>query len=394
MEPRRSIDGIIVEETNTRTKGQTSARAMAVTNPAHRKIIHIDMDAFYASVEQRDNHTLRGLPVAVGGSSDRGVVMTASYEARRFGVRSAMPSARAKRLCPDLVFVKPRFDAYKEASGQIRAIFHRYASLVEPLSLDEAFLDVTESVSDPPSATLIARSIKKDILAETGLTASAGVSINKFVAKVASDMQKPDGLTVVRPSEVSAFIAALPIERFFGIGPATARRLKRLGIHDGADLREWEELALVERFGKAGHWFYRIARGIDDRAVAAHRTRKSIGAERTFFENLTSLEDILNRLEAISQDVARRMRKTNMTARTVTLKIRDADFVTVTRSLTGKAALDTSEAILLIVTKLYNDDPASKPVRLLGISLSGLTPKDAPGKQLGLGLGPESRDHV
>lgn len=360
---------------------------MAPSELTYRKIIHIDMDAFYASVEQRDAAELRGVPIAVGGSSSRGVVMTASYEARRFGVRSAMPATRAKRLCSDLVFVKPRFDAYKEASRKIREIFRRYTSLVEPLSLDEAFLDVSEPILGPPSATLIARSIKKDILAETGLTASAGVSINKFVAKVASDIQKPNGLTVVRPAEVDEFIAALPIERFFGVGPATARRLKDLGIHDGADLRTWDEDALVERFGKMGHWFYRIARGIDNRAVATQRTRKSIGAERTFFENLRSQDDILQRLRAISDDVVVRLGKAKMTAKTVTVKIRDADFVTITRSHTGKMPLDSSDAVFNIAARLYSDQPSRKPIRLLGISLSGLSSNDAPGRQLGLELG-------
>ena len=359
---------------------------MAPSDVTYRKIIHIDMDAFYASVEQRDDAGLRGLPVAVGGSSTRGVVLTASYEARKFGVKSAMPSGRAKRLCPELVFVKPRFDAYKEASHQIRQIFHRYASLVEPLSLDEAFLDVTEPVAGPPSATLIARSIKQDILMETDLTASAGVSINKFVAKVASNMHKPDGLTVVRPFEVDAFIARLPIDRFFGIGPATARRLKDVGIHNGVDLRTWTELALVERFGKSGYWFYQIARGIDNRPVAVHHTRKSIGVERTFFENLTNRDDVLQRLQAICDEAAKRIGRAKMAARTVTVKIRGADFVTVTRSHTGKAPVLDSGALFAIAERLYSSDPSTKPVRLLGVSLSGLSPQDAPGRQLGLEL--------
>ncbi|MGA7304776.1 MAG: DNA polymerase IV [Rhodothermales bacterium] len=358
-------------------------------DPVHRKIIHIDMDAFYASVEQRDDPSLRGAPIAVGGSSDRGVVMTASYEARRFGVHSAMPSARARRLCPGLIFVKPRFEAYKEASGKIRDIFSRYARLVEPLSLDEAFLDVTEPVSGPLSATLIARSIKRDILTETGLTASAGVSINKFLAKVASDFEKPDGLTVVRPGDVEAFIAKLPVERFFGVGPATARRLKKIGIHNGSDLRTWEEHALVEQFGKAGHWFYRVARGIDNRAVATHRTRKSVGAERTFFENLTQAGDILARLRAIADDVGRRMAKMNMTGRTVTVKIRDAEFNTLTRSHTARKPLDSPGELFSVASRLLADNPPEKPVRLLGISVSSLSFLDAPGRQLDLELSPD-----
>lgn len=371
-------------------KGQLgrTCKRVALSDPAHRKIIHIDMDAFYASVEQRDDPSLRGIPLAVGGSSARGVVMTASYEARRFGVKSAMPSARAKRLCPGLVFVKPRFEAYKEASRTIRLIFHRYAEFVEPLSLDEAFLDVTKPLVGPPSATLIARRIKRDIHEETGLTASAGISINKFLAKVASDMQKPDGLTVVRPEEVETFVANLSIERFFGVGPATARRLKKLGIRSGADLRAWEEEDLVARFGKSGHWFYRISRGIDNRAVAAHRTRKSIGAERTFFENLTQAGDILARLQLLAGEVATRLGKARMTARTVTVKIRDADFVTVTRSHTTRTGLDRQDEIYAIASRLFVDNPPGKPIRLLGISLSGLTPLDAPGRQLDLALLP------
>jgi len=359
---------------------------MDSSRPSHRKIIHIDMDAFYASVEQRDDPALRGRPLAVGGSSQRGVVMTASYEARKFGVHSAMPSARAKRLCPDLVFVRPRFDAYKEASRQIRDIFGRYSSLVEPLSLDEAFLDVTEPKAGPPSATLIARQIKEDIRRETELTASAGVSVNKFLAKVASDIQKPDGLTVVRPDEVEAFIGSLAVEKFFGVGPATARRLKKLGIHTGGDLRTWEEQRLVEQFGKSGHWFYRIARGIDNRAVAVHRERKSIGAERTFFENLTQRGDILERLCSIAENVAGRMDKTGASARTITLKIRDADFVTVTRSLTVKRPVSTAAEIRAVVEPLFFDNPPAKPIRLLGISASTLIFGEEPGKQLDLDL--------
>lgn len=346
------------------------------------------MDAFYASVEQRDNPSLRGIPIAVGGASRRGVVMTASYEARKFGVRSAMPSAKAKRLCPELAFVRPRFEAYREASDKIRNIFKRYARLVEPLSLDEAFLDVTEPLVGPPSATLIARSIKKDIHVETGLTASAGVSINKFLAKVASDIQKPDGLTVVRPAEIDAFIAKLPIERFFGVGPATSRRLRKLGIRNGADLRAWTEHDLVEHFGKAGHWFYRIARGIDNRAVITHRTRKSIGAERTFFENLIKEDDISARLEAIAGDVIRRMKNANVTGRTVTVKIRNADFVTTTRSHTAGTALESSEELFSIAWRLFADNQPEDPIRLLGISVSGLSPLDAPGRQLDLTLLP------
>ena len=351
-----------------------------------RKIIHIDMDAFYASVEQRDDPALIGQPVAVGGSSNRGVVMTASYEARRFGIRSAMPSAKARRLCPKLVFVKPRFEAYKEASRNIRDIFGRYARLVEPLSLDEAFLDVTNPLLGPPSATLIAERICKEIFIETNLTASAGVSVNKFVAKVASDMKKPNGITIVRPWEVEAFIEELPVERFFGVGPTTADRLKRLGIHTGADLKQRSESDLVQHFGKTGHWFFKIARGIDTRRVAAHRTRKSIGAERTFFENLTTEDDIFERLGHIADEVEKRMNRSNMAAKTVTVKIRDSDFHTVTRSHTTREPIQTAKTLHSIALQLVVERPSDKPIRLLGISVSALSPLDAPGRQLGLEL--------
>lgn len=246
-----------------------------------RKIIHIDMDAFYASVEQRDDPSLRGRPIAVGHDGPRGVVSTASYEARPYGVRSALPSVTARRLCPELIFVPARFDVYKAVSQQIRDIFREYTELVEPLSLDEAFLDVTHE----RSATLVAREIKARIRRQTELTASAGVSVNKMLAKIASDYRKPDGLFTIAPSEVEAFVAALPVERFFGIGAVTAERMHRMGIHTGADLRQWDEAALVQRFGKAGHAYYGYARGVDEREVEPHRVRKSVGAETTFAED-------------------------------------------------------------------------------------------------------------
>ncbi len=250
-------------------RGDVARSQIVPVAPSLRKILHVDMDAFYASVEQRDQPELRGKPVAVGGGGPRGVVMAASYEARVFGVRSAMPGFQARRLCPGLIFVRTRFDAYQTASRQIREIFSRYTDLVEPLSLDEAYLDVTAPKCGPPSATLIARAIKREIFEATGLTASAGVSFNKFLAKVASAMDKPDGLFVIRPEDALAFVAGLPIERFFGIGPVTARKMKDAGIATGADLRERSEAELVHRFGKVGRHYFRIARGQDERASVA-----------------------------------------------------------------------------------------------------------------------------
>jgi DNA polymerase IV len=257
-----------------------------------RKIIHVDMDAFYASVEQRDNPGLRGKPVAVGGSRARGVVAAASYEARKFGVRSAMPSVTARRKCPDLIFVKPRFDVYKEVSLQVRAIFAEHTAIIEPLSLDEAYLDVTENLQGITSATEIAERIKAQIRAETQLTASAGVSYNKFLAKLASDYRKPDGLFVITPAMGPSFVEALPVERFHGVGPATAAKMKKLGIFSGLDLRAKDEGFLLKNFGKAGGHFYCICRGIDHRPVLANRVRKSVAAENTFARDLMSLEDM------------------------------------------------------------------------------------------------------
>ncbi len=347
-----------------------------------RKIVHIDMDAFYASVEQRDEPALRGKPIAVGGSGRRGVVMTASYEARRFGVHSAMPSARARRLCPDLLFVRPRFEAYKEASKVMRGVFKEYTSLVEPLSLDEAFLDVTSPLKGPPSATLIARQIKTAILERTGLTSSAGVASNKFLAKVASGMNKPDGLTVVTPGEAEAFIAALPIEKFFGVGPATAKRFKALGIRTGEDLRERSRPELVQHFGKAGHWYYRISRGIDDRPVSTSRERKSLSAERTFSDDLATLHDMDEKLSEIAEEVARRMAKCKLTGRTVTVKIKYHDFVIATRSRTVPSGISSTEDITAVARMLLHGEPPKRPVRLLGIGIAKLRETDSVGAQL------------
>jgi DNA polymerase-4 len=346
-----------------------------------RKIIHIDMDAFYASIEQRDNEELRGKPVAVGGSSARGVVAAASYEARRFGVRSAMPSITAKRKCPDLIFVKPRFEVYKQVSREIRAIFVRYTPLIEPLSLDEAYLDVTENLKGMALATGIAKEIRAAIRAETGLTASAGVSYNKFLAKLASDENKPDGLFVITPEMGLAFIEALPVAKFHGVGPATSAKMNRLGIRTGLDLRACELPFLIKVFGKAGRFYYWIARGVDERPVRANRIRKSIGTETTFFEDLTSFEAMRNVLVELAAKVWRHCEAAKMRGRTVTLKVKYLDFQIVTRSRTLPAAIgcegDLGAAGIKLLAQLM---PAVKGIRLLGLTVSNLEDEntDAP----------------
>jgi DNA polymerase IV len=343
-----------------------------------RKILHIDMDAFYASIEQRDNDGLRGEPVAVGGSSARGVVAAASYEARRFGVRSAMPSIIAKRKCPDLIFVKPRFEVYKQVSREIRAIFARYTPLIEPLSLDEAYLDVTENLKGMASATGIAKEIRAAIRAETGLTASAGVSYNKFLAKLASDEDKPDGLFVITPEMGPDFIEALPVAKFHGVGPATSAKMNRLGIHTGLDLRACDLPFLLKAFGKAGRFYYWIARGVDERPVRANRIRKSIGAETTFFEDLTSFEAMRDVLVELAAKVWLHCEVVRMRGRTVTLKVKYADFQIVTRGRTLPAAIaceeDLSEAGIKLLAPLM---PPAKGIRLLGLTVSNLEDENA-----------------
>ena len=357
--------------------------------PPLRKIIHVDMDAFYASVEQRDDPALRGRPVAVGGGGPRGVVMAASYEARVFGVRSAMPGFQARRLCPELIFVRTRFDAYQAASRQIREIFVSYTELVEPLSLDEAYLDVTRPKRGPSSATAIARAIKAEIFAATGLTASAGVSFNKFLAKVASDMDKPDGLYVIRPEDAAAFIARLPIERFFGVGPVTARKMKEAGIHDGAGLRARSEAELVNRFGKVGRHYFRIARGQDERAVSPDRPYKSIGAEETFTTDLRAPDAMLEALGPIAERVAERMAKADLFGRTVTLKIKHHDFTVHTRQHTLADPVHSAEELMQLARwLLHTPAPPIRPVRLLGLTASNFaraSPETAP-VQLTLGI--------
>ena len=343
------------------------------TGTGLRKIIHVDMDAFYASVEQRDDPALRGKPLAVGGSSARGVVAAASYEARKFGVRSAMASAVAVRLCPELIFRKPRFEVYKEVSNAIRAIFEDYTPHVEPLSLDEAYLDVTADIRGIGSATRIAELIRARIKAETGLTASAGVSYNKFIAKLASDQNKPDGLCVIRPGEGAAFVGGLPVRRFHGVGPRGAEKMARLGIETGADLREQDLAFLRGHFGSMADYLYRAARGIDLRAVKAHRARKSVSAERTFDRDLSSGLALREALENIADAAWERVKKAKSRGRTVTLKLRFADFQTLsrvrsvatvveTRAAFGKLGLDLLDALL----------PLPQPVRLMGLGLSSL----------------------
>jgi DNA polymerase IV len=343
-----------------------------------RKIIHIDMDAFFASVEQRDHPELRGKPVAVGGLGERGVVAAASYEARTFGVRSAMPSSRARRLCPDLIFVPHRFDVYKQVSRQIRAIFLDYTPLVQPLSLDEAYLDVTENHKGISSATLIAEEIRARIKAETNLTASAGVSYNKFLAKIASDMNKPDGVFVIRPDEGAEFAAFLPVRKFHGIGPATAAKMEKLGIILGSDLRDQTPEFMDRHFGKSGRYFHNAAQGIDHRPVNPDQERKSVGSETTFGKDLMTREACLDELRPLIASVARHCARMDIGGRTAVLKLRYGDFKTVTRSRTVGHSLREAEAIEDIATQLLDTIlPLRQGVRLLGITLHNLDNPDA-----------------
>jgi DNA polymerase-4 len=352
-----------------------------------RKIIHIDMDAFYASVEQRDNPELKGKPLAVGGGV-RGVVAAASYEARPFGVRSAMPAVTAKRRCPDLIFVKPRFDAYRAVSQQIRAIFREYTPHVEPLSLDEAYLDVTEDLKGIGIATSIAEEIRARIKAETGLTASAGVSYNKFLAKLASDQNKPDGICVVTPKQGEAFVAGLPVKRFHGVGPKTAEKMARLEIHSGADLRAQSLAFLQYHFGSSGEYYYNLARAICHRQVKADRPYKSVSAEDTFFEDLSDEAVLLAELERIGQTVWSRIEGKGLSGRTVTLKVKYRDFQIVTRCRSFPSAVkDQAEFLGAGAALLRSLLPVQKEIRLLGLGLSNLgSGEDSSEPQLGLQL--------
>jgi DNA polymerase-4 len=343
---------------------------------AQRRIIHVDMDAFYASVEQRDDPALRGVPLAVGGSRERGVVAAASYEARRFGVHSAMPSVTARRRCPELVFVRPRFEVYKAVSQQIHAIFARYTPVIQPLSLDEAYLDVTRPLLDRGSATAIAAEIRAAIRAETGLTASAGVSYNKFLAKLASDHRKPDGLFVITPRMGPAFVEALPVGKFHGIGPKTAARMTALGIHTGLDLRAQPLAFLTEHFGKSGDYLHGVARGVDDRPVQADRIRKSVGAERTFERDVLRWEEVEPALAPVFAQVWAACTRGGHAGRTVTIKVKFADFQQVTRSRSGAGPVAAQAVLEQVSLDLLRPlFPPRLGVRLLGVTVSGLDGK-------------------
>lgn len=345
-----------------------------------RKIIHVDMDAFYASVEQRDNPELRGLPVIVGSPPEkRGVVSTCSYEARRFGVHSAMASSRALELCPQALFLRPRFDAYLSVSKQVRRIFYDYTEIIEPLSLDEAYLDVTENPAGKISATETATEILSRIRKETGLPASAGVSYNKFLAKVASDYRKPNGLTVVSPEQAPRFLEKLPVRRFFGVGRVTEKRMAELGIYVGKDLLRFSRQQLSRYFGKSGDCFYNIARGEDNRPVEVSRERKSIGREHTYPRDLVSSEYMLSQLRQIAAEVSRHLPGGGVSGRTVTLKIKYHDFQCITRSSSQEDPVFASEELYEIASRLFLKTEANtgRKVRLLGISLSNLVPQDA-----------------
>lgn len=339
---------------------------------ADRKIIHVDMDAFYASVEQMDNPYLRGKPIAVGGNEIRGVVSAASYEARKFGVRSALSGALAKKYCPGLIFVRPRFDRYKEISQKIRKIFYDYTDLVEPLSLDEAYLDVTQNKKGNPSASLIAQEIRLRILNEVGLSASAGISVNKFIAKVASDVNKPNGQKTVPPDEVISFLEALPIRKFYGVGKVTTEKMYQLGIFTGLDLKSKPIEFLEKHFGKSGIFYYNVVRGIHNSEVKPNRITKSVAAEHTFDENLTSEIFMQERLETIATELDRRLKKHKIAGKTVTLKIKYSDFTQQTRSKTLPYFISDKSLLFDTVKELLFQERMKDSVRLLGISLSNL----------------------
>lgn len=340
-------------------------------NP-NRKIIHIDMDAFFASVEQMDNPELRGKPIAVGGSENRGVVAAASYEARKFGVRSAISGSLAKRNCPELIFVRPRFERYKEISNQIHKIFREYTDLVEPLSLDEAYLDVTQNKKGNPSASLLAQEIRNRIYNEVGLTASAGISINKFVAKIASDYNKPNGQKTVTPEEIIPFLEDLPIRKFYGVGKVTTEKMYQLGIFTGLELKSKSLEFLEKHFGKSGQYYYNVVRGIHNSEVKPTRIAKSVAAEHTFDVNLSSEVFMLEQLELIANSLERRLKKHNVSGKTVTLKIKYSDFTQQTRSKTLPYFIADKGLILETVKELLYQERMKDSVRLLGISMSNL----------------------
>jgi DNA polymerase-4 len=348
-----------------------------------RKIIHIDMDAFFASVEQLDNPELRGKPVAVGGSGERHVVAAASYEARKFGVRSAMPSVTARKLCPGLIFVRHRFERYQEISEQVFEIFREYTDLVEPLSIDEAFLDVTNDKKGICSASLVARSIKDEIKSRTGLTASAGISVNKFLAKIASDINKPDGICLIPPENAEKFIEELPIEKFYGIGKVTAERMHTLGIHSGYDLKQWDLLSLIRNFGKAGKFYFDIVRGIDERPVEINTERKSIGTELTYEKDLTTRFEIIAELYKVEKELMERIEHSGTTGRTVTLKVKFSDFRQITRSRTLQNYISNFQTLHEAVTEIRKSlNLEGTKIRLLGVSISNLETDDCRDRQL------------
>lgn len=348
-----------------------------------RKIIHIDMDAFFASVEQLDNPELRGKPVAVGGSGPRSVVAAASYEARKYGVRSAMPSVTAKKLCPQLIFVHHNFDRYYEISGMIHEIFREYTDLIEPLSIDEAFLDVTEDKKRIGSATIIAELIRKEIKEKTGLTASAGISFNKFLAKIASDIRKPDGMFVIGPNDAEKFIENLNVEKFYGIGRVTAEKMHKLGIHNGADLKRWDLVSLIRNFGKSGAFFYDIVRGKDDRPVEPESERKSVGTELTYDKDLTTSFEIITELYKLEKELMERLKNSEATGRTVTLKIKFSDFRQITRSKTLQHYIRDFGTLHKEVTSIRKTiDLENVRIRLLGVTVSNLETDDCGERQL------------
>lgn len=348
----------------------------AMNSEPQRKIIHVDMDAFYASVEQLDNPDLRGKPLAVGGGGERGVVSAASYEARKFGVRSAMSGAQARRNCPNLIFVKPRFDRYKEISNQIREIFREYTELVEPLSLDEAYLDVTQNKENNPSASLIARDIRKKIYDRLGLRASAGISNSKFVAKIASDVNKPNGQKTIPPEEVESFLEELPIEKFFGIGKVTAGKMYLLGIFTGKDLKSKSLDFLKTHFKSSGEHYYHVVRGNYHSEVKPNRIQKSVAAEHTFIKNLTSEIYMMERLETIAHELENRLKRSKVAGKTITLKIKYSDFSLQTRSKTLAYFIKDKDIVLQTVKELLYQEPLKESVRLLGISVSNLNNTD------------------
>jgi DNA polymerase IV len=374
----------------------TEENKEAVPSPRQRKIIHVDMDAFDASVEQRDNPDLRGKPVAVGGSRERGVVAAASYEARAFGVRSAMPSVTARRQCPDLIFVKPRFEVYKALSQQIREIFAEHTPIIEPLSLDEAYLDVTENLQGVPLARDVALAIRAKIKQETGLNASAGISYNKFLAKLASDHRKPNGQYVITPEMGPTFVEALPVGKFHGIGPATSAKMNSLGLRTGLDMRNQSLEFMQANFGKAGAYYYWISRGVDNREVQANRVRKSVGAENTFSSDLTEFEPMLSELQSLIDKVWRHCEDKGTRGRTVTLKVKFADFELISRSRTlGGLVGSHSEFESVSAELLKALFPIQKAVRLLGVSISGFKLDEIRGvEQIALGLYSTSPLHL